>query len=169
MKTIGFRIESSGINWTVMTGTAKDPELVEHDYIAAPKIGTEASNLSYFRQRVLAVVQRLGPTVAMIRYPETFRPKSGSATGANARLRIEGVVLEAMASVNVTVYTGALSPIAAMIGSKKPKEYLERDNLRGVPYPRKDIPCRESFLAAVAALGKGAKDGSGRPDEVPED
>lgn len=168
MRAIGFRVEAAGINWAVVSGDPKRPEPVEHDLIRAPKTGTEATNLSYFRERVLALVKRLQPTVAMIRYPEPSRQKASSATSADARLRIEGVVLEALSSANVTVYTGALSPIASMIGSKKPREYLSRDDIRGVQYPLKAIECRESFLAAVAALSKGNADGRAGSDEVPQ-
>jgi len=72
MKTIGFRAEKDGINWAVVEGTSSHPVLVANDYIKGPSINSEAASLSYFRERVLAVVRLHAPSVAFVGIQRRF-------------------------------------------------------------------------------------------------
>jgi hypothetical protein len=153
MKAIGFRAEKDGINWAVVEGTKKGPVLTEHDYIKAPNINSEAASLSYFRERLLAVIQQYQPGVAFVRYPEPFRQKS-KITSVDARLRVEGVILEVLYTSGIEVLTGAKVSMGSKLKSNDPTAYLKATELRGLVFPNRDANSREAIMAAVSALGE---------------
>ena len=121
MKAIGFRAEKDAINWAVVEGKKESPVLVADGRIAAPQIGDEADSLSYFRQRVLAIIQLHRPAIAMVRYPETFGRRNRAIASMDSRLRVEGVILESVRSTATPVISGALKTISSRIGSDEPK------------------------------------------------
>jgi len=164
MKSVGFRAECEGINWAIVQGSTAQPVLIAYDYIPAPKVNAEPARLAYFRERVLAVVRLHEPASAFVRFPEAYGRGNKNITSNDARLRVEGVILEALNASGVRVLTGALRPIAARLGSDEPKAYLSRDDLRGLAFPRKAPNSREAILAAVAALEcHNADDANGCP------
>jgi Holliday junction resolvasome RuvABC endonuclease subunit len=153
MRAIGFRAEAATIHWAVVEGTSDEPVLVEHGNIAAAAaLGDESRCLSHLRDRVLETIESFGPDVAAVRYPEVVR-KSNSVSG-DARIRVEGVILEACASQNLKTFTGMSKSMSARLGTKTVKGYLTSDNVRGLQWPMKKQNCRESIMVAISALEK---------------
>ena len=73
--------------------------------------------------------------------------------GANARLRIEGVVVESLHSRGVSVETGALQAVASRVGSKSAKSakaYLEQGDFRGLDLSKHPSERQEAILVAVS-------------------
>lgn len=153
MRAIGFRAEASKIHWAVVEGTRKHPVLVEHGKIAAAaSLGDESRCLAHLRDRVLETIESYAPDAAAVRYPEVVR-KSNSKSG-DARIRVEGVILEACASQNIKAYGGMSSAMSTRFGTTTVKGYLKSDDLRGLVWPKKDSNSREAIMAAASALEK---------------
>jgi hypothetical protein len=151
MPSIGFRVEPTCFHWAVVDAGKEQPVLVGDDRAAAPKDYTEAQALSWYRARVLALLNQFKPERAAIRYAETM-PGRGNPTAAHKRFRIEGVILEAVHSKGIDAETGALNTISSRMGSKRAKNYLERDNVRGLDFGTRPQNRREAILVAVSVL-----------------
>jgi Holliday junction resolvasome RuvABC endonuclease subunit len=148
MRSIGFRAEPDAINWAIVEGDKDAPELVDHGKIIAPKsFKDEATRLSHLRGQVMDRIAALKPDCVAVRYPESFRKSN-----CDARIRVEGVILEACAASNVPVSSGAMRSISSRMGSKAAKAYLKADDVRGLEFPKKNPNCREAILVAVSAL-----------------
>jgi hypothetical protein len=148
---IGFRAESAEFNWGVVTRRDGKLTLIAADTQAIPKGYEEAHGLVWCRKRLYQIIEQYAPVIGGIRYPEAIAKKK-HVTGSNARLRIEGVILEALASKGVTVITGTLKEIGSEMGSDSPKAYLGRSEVRGMDWSGHTLYRREAIIVAVAAL-----------------
>jgi hypothetical protein len=154
-RAIGFRVEPSLINWAIVEGTPEAPILaVPVAKLSAPATYGEPEALTFYRERVLLLIKEHRPTIAAIRYAETFGRNSVREVDYK-RCRIEGVIEEAANSEGLIVVTGALASISKNLGTKAAKHYLEGNDLRGLDwskYPAKNA--REAILVAASALGR---------------
>jgi len=107
----------------------------------------------WYRERVLQLIDQFSPEASAVRYAESFNPYKEGNSG-RLRCRIEGVVLEALASKAIPVVTGSLATISAKLGSGA-KKYLDRKDYRGLDWSKLKKNRREAVLAAVANLPKG--------------
>lgn len=145
-------MEPQAVHWGVVEGKKCDPILITHDRMSAPKIYNEAEALTWYRERVLLLLTEYQPTSAAIRYPEPTA-RGGGRDSSRIRVRIEGVVLEAINSQGLKkVVTGSLKTISANIGSKAGKKYLSSEDLRGLDWSELHQYRKEAILAATAAL-----------------
>jgi Holliday junction resolvasome RuvABC endonuclease subunit len=152
---VGFRVEPELIHWAAVDGAVGSPTLVAVDEIRAPHHYTEAQALSHYRDRVLHVLSHYAPTIVAVRYPEPYPPRSATES-TRRRSRIEGVILEAASGRSIEVITGTLVTIAKNLGTgsaKQAKQYLEREDLRGLDWAKYQPYTREAILAAASALG----------------
>ncbi len=116
MRAIGFRAEPAAVNWAVVEGSKDAPILLACEREVPPKTFDEVASLSWFRGRVQYIVQTYSPSIAAVRYPESFQPHV-KALPLGQRCRIEGVLIEAVhASGLNTVLTGPLATIAKNLG-----------------------------------------------------
>jgi hypothetical protein len=153
MKSLGFRAGAHEINWAVVEHLDNgQPAVVAEATWKAPKTYNEAQSLSWYREKVLSLVDQHKPDSAGIRYPEPYGPK-GKIIPANARARIEGVILQSLNSQRVCVATGALAAIGSRLQTKTPKAYLEREQFRGLDLSKRPKERQEAILVAVSALG----------------
>jgi len=150
-RSLGFRAEAKQIHWAVVDGTRDAPILQAHDKAAAPVQASEATALSWYRERARLIAETYTPDAVGIRSAEPIARGSGKE-GARRRLRIEGVLLEAMDSCGLQVTTGALATISARLGTKRAKKYIESGNYRGLDLSAFSGPAREAVLVAVSAL-----------------
>lgn len=154
MRTIGFRAEKDRIRWAVVSD-GRPPVVEEHGVIAAPATyDGDDKRLAYLRERVREAVGRHQVGAAGIKYPEVYGRGSGNTSSMDARLRIEGVIVEAVASTNTPIFTGGFQSVGRQMKSKKPKDYIapQSDDVRGVVFKMKDEKHRDAVLVAVAAL-----------------
>ena len=157
MKAIGVRVEPSAANWAVVEGSKQHPILIGYGTEKPPKTFDEAASLKWFREKIQQIVQAYSPTVAAVRYVETFQPHKVQVVPLGQRCRIEGVSIEALRSSGVTtILTGPLATIAKNLGSKSPKDYLGSDDLRGLDWSKHKTYQREAILAAASALPEEA-------------
>ena len=149
-RVLGIRVEPSSINWAIVEGTRELPILVAADDANAPAQWDEANALSWYRERVLHIIEQYNPAIVAVRYQE---PKGRAAGNAGRkRARIEGIVLEASNSRAIPVKTGALVTISANLKTKSAKIYLSRDDLRGLDWSKQNPLRREAILVAVSVL-----------------
>ena len=152
-RTIGLRAEPRVLHWAVVEGTQDQPVLIAHDKAETPAAYEEAAALSWFRRRVFHLIDTYVPMAAGIRFPEPSA-RGGNKDSAKQRSRVEGVLLEAVHSRGLTIVTGALTTIAAKLGTRKAKKYIDDAELRGIDLSRLPPPRREAVLVGVAALGE---------------
>lgn len=87
-----------------------------------------------------------------MRFPELFGRRGGATASLDARIRVEGVILEALATAGIPVWAGAMKTISSHMGSAKAKEYLDRDEVRELAWPTKNPNGKEALLVAISAL-----------------
>jgi hypothetical protein len=149
-RVLGFRAEAKQIYWAVVEGTRNAPILVARDRAAAPVNLDEAPSLSWYCNRVKLLVETYKPAVAAIRAAESVA-RGSNRYGARRRLRIEGVLLQAMDSCGLKVMMGALAMISGKLGSQA-KKYISSGEFRGLDLSKIPGPAREAVLVAVASL-----------------
>jgi hypothetical protein len=154
---LGIRAEPRAVHWAVVEGTQRAPIVKGHDRAAAPASYEEPAALSWFRERVLHLIDRFHPTAVGVRFPEAIGI-GGARNSARERSRVEGVVLEAAHARGLRVLTGSLATIAAKLGTKKAKKYVESNEFRGVDLTALPAPRREAVLIAIAQLPRDAID-----------
>jgi len=164
MRAIGVRVEKDKVHWSVVEGTPEQPVLVADDKFSAPKTYDVSAQLAWYRKRVRTLIEEYAVDHVAVRYAETFlrhKLKPNVLASMYARARIEGVVVEAAASLNVPVLTGTLGTISAGLGSRRAKSYLESGEIRGIDLNGKPTNRREAILTAAAALAgeEETKDG----------
>jgi hypothetical protein len=153
MCVLGIRAEADGFQWAVLGGTASTPSLRAYGSETAPNSYDEGERLVWIRRKCMQALETHKPTRVAIRYPE------GNARGANkasakARCRVEGVILEAAASKNVSVVTGALNTFGKHSGSESPKADLDRHDLHGIDWSEHNRNLREAILVGTSLLPK---------------
>lgn len=151
---LGVRAEPRTLHWAIVEGTQDAPILTANDKAEAPAAYDEPSALSWFRARVLYLIDTYRAAGVGVRYPEPSG-RGGNRDSARQRSRVEGVVLEAAHSRGLPVLTGALTTIAAKLGTKKAKKYVDDAELRGLDLSSLPPPRREAVLVAVAQLPEG--------------
>ncbi len=154
MRSIGFRAEKDAIHWAVVEPkTDALLKLIGSGVVNAAATEDTAQSLRHFREQIRLLIDKYKPGLALVRMPETFGRKSRNVASIDSRLRVEGVVIEAAASANVTVKPTLLQGIASLLKSKQAKAYLDGENLRGIEWPNRNKNCREAILAAAAGAG----------------
>ena len=151
-RSLGIRVEPTGLNWAIVEGDQGSPILVASGDATAPSTYDEAQSLSWYRGRILHILELQKPTIVGVRYPEPTG-RSGGTDAMRRRVRIEGVALEACDSVGLPVCTGALVTISANLKTKSAKVLLENDDLRGLDWAKRNPHIREAILVAVSILG----------------
>jgi hypothetical protein len=151
-RVLGVRAEPAGFHWAVVSDTQESAILEACGIEIAPHAYNEGESLVWIHQKAAYIIDTYKPTRVALRYPE------GNARGANkspakSRCRVEGVILEAAASKNLDIVTGALNTFAKHSGIKSPKEDLTKDNLRGLDWSQyRDKNQREAILVGVSLL-----------------
>lgn len=151
-RAAGFRAEANQFWWAIVQGTNGAAVLVEQGKAAAPAGSDEPSGLSALRDRALLLIKTHTPTRAAVRTAEPIAKVNGD--GARRRLRVEGVLLQALHSCGVEVLACGLATVGARlaIGTAKAKTYLEGTEVRGIDISKLPTAAREAILVAVAAL-----------------
>jgi hypothetical protein len=153
MKAIGFRAEPKQVHFVVIERSGDTGIVKARGKLLAPASFSEAQQLDWYRGKVRTVLDEHKPEKVAVRYPEPSA-RQGKVTSAQRRLRIEGVILEAAFSKGKEIVTGPWATWSSLLHTKSAKEYLSRDNVRGIDQTGvKDDYEREAFLAALASIG----------------
>jgi len=152
-RIMGIRAEASCFHWAIVEGSQEVPVLVESDCTSSPIDSSEPESLAFLRERFLLLLTQFDPVAVAVRYSERT-PGSGNKDGVKRRLRLEGVIVEAVQGMRRQIETGPLKTIASNLESKSAKKYLEEKEFRGVDWSKLKTPRREAILAAVSLLKK---------------
>lgn len=152
MKAIGFRAEPTALHWAVVEGPDQPLRLLGNGKLTAPKTYTEAESLGWYRNEVRTLIDEFHPQKAAIRYPEPSA-RQGKPTRTHIRVRMEGVVLEAIQSKSLPVLTGALTTMRAELETDSAKAYVDTGQFRGLDCSSLTENTREAVVVAAAALG----------------
>lgn len=154
MAALGFRAEKDAVNWAVVDRQGDTYRIIEDGRLTAPKSYEEADGLAWYRERIQTLVQQHSATTAAIRYAETYLGPMRKTVLASLfkRARVEGVLMEALASKGVPVGTGALQQIASRLGTKSAKRYVVGGEFRGLDLSDKNDNLREAIIAAASML-----------------
>lgn len=150
-KAIGFRVEPTAVHWALINNDSEQLILEEHATIKAPKGDDEGSILTWFRGRILNLVEQHAPNAVGIKYMEQVA-KGGGGDSGRARARLEGVILQALHERGLRVFTGAYKAVSGQLGSRSAKTYLKADDVRGLDWSGVPDKRREAILVAMAAL-----------------
>lgn len=157
---VGFRAEKDRVRYAFVTGSCEKPVLLEHDVIAAPKTYSPSECLGWYRTSIRDLLTRVPASIGALRLSETFlsrKPNAKALDSMFARARIEGVILEALASKDIPIKGEKMQQISSAFGSKSAKHYLGEEELRGLDWSGvKNDRDREAIMVAASMLGDGA-------------
>lgn len=149
---MGFRAESESYNWAAVSRTDGKLLLVASGTQDRSQVYDESQGLAFFRKRLHQMIDQYAPAIGGVRYPEHSARKPKHPLGANARVRIEGVILESLASKGVQAIAGDLNTISSEMGSSSAKAYITGSDVRGINLKGVPKERREAIIVAVAAL-----------------
>src|SRR5262245_43846807 len=149
---LGVRAEAQGFCWAVVEGSQHAPRVRGNERVEAPRSYSEAEALVWCRARLLQIIQDHTPTHVAMRYQEPTARRHDSAS--RQRCRVEGVLLEAAASRQLAIATGALATIAKGLGTNTTgaKAYLSAEEFRGVDLKKVPAPRREAIVVCISVL-----------------
>ncbi|HEX3147137.1 MAG TPA: hypothetical protein VHR66_03590 [Gemmataceae bacterium] len=150
MKAIGFRADPNALYWAVVSDGPL--QRVASGKLPAPAKYEEPAALSWYRTEVRNLIDEFSPDCAGVRYPEPSA-RVRYVVSAHARVRIEGVVLEAIDSKALPVLVGANATISSKLESKSAKAYLDTSSFRGIDWTALSDEIRQAVLVAAAAIG----------------
>lgn len=154
MRAIGFRVDSAtAVHYAVVDGPAENPMLADDGKLVLAPDGAGA--LKLLRTQLLSLLSAQQPAIAAIRFAD--RPKGrANPLAMLPRARVEGVVMEAVATFGITVFSGPAATIKSGMKTKSPlSRYTESDDVRGIDLSKKRNKfLREAVVAAISALGR---------------
>lgn len=158
MRGIGLRAEKDRVHYAIVEGASASPVLIARDKIAAPLTFDLPEQLTWYRKRVVTLIEEFDCDSVCIRVAETFlqrKPTQATLASMLSRSRIEGVLLEAAGTKKIHVMNGKLQQIAAKLGEKSAKNCIDSEDFRGISLLEiRNKNSKESVLAAVAAIGE---------------
>lgn len=153
MKAIGFRVEPKQVHWAVVEAGGATKRLLAVGKFPAPVSYSEAQSLDWYRTQVRTLIDEHSPDKIAVRYQEPSAGKANS-TSSHRRARIEGIILESAFSKGKEIITGPWATWSSLLKTKSAKQYLGRDEIRGIDQSAiADDYKQEAFLAALAAVG----------------
>ena len=150
---LGFRATDKEVFWAVVEGTVQQPILRATDKLVFPVSFDFYDSLPWCRERVRQLVDAYTPSVAAVRKPEGQARIEDESS--RSRLRVEGVLLEALRSKNVPVELCMLANIAKLMSlgnAKDAKEQLSRHDCRGLDWKGYGPNSKEAILVGACVL-----------------
>ena len=152
-RTLGFRVEPKQVHWAAMGGTPAAPIIIDVATLTAPIGWDEGKCLSWYRDQATRLFASYPVKTVAVRDAEAFRPRGGGQTQSlQTRCRIEGVIIEAANHSGLFVTSGRLDTISANLDTKKAKQYLTEEELRGADWSKYSALQREAILVAASVL-----------------
>lgn len=155
MFTIGIRVETTQVNYVIIEGSVNNPKIKEKNKLKSPISYELHDSLVWYRKQIIAICEEFQIQACGIRTAEPFSRTKGAASkdGTTKRCNIEGVIIEAVASIGRKVFVGPNSTISSLINSKSAKKYLNAEDFRGIDnWTSLSDYIKEAALAGVAAL-----------------
>lgn len=155
MRTIGFRAEKLELRWVVIEGDSPPLTVVDEGDIKLGESRPIADELVLLRTAVLNVLKTYKPSKGAVRICGR-PPGMGNIQSLFTRARIEGVVLEAAASIGMPI-KASLEPTvkAGMKAGKSLSEYASQDEVRGIDMTargRKNSIFKDAVFAAISVM-----------------
>ena len=155
MVAIGFRANTSEINYVIIDGSVDNPQLLDKGKLRKPKAFELPDALSWYRKNLLELFTQYSVERCGIKTAEPFSRSMGAAAyqGSIIRANVEGVIMESAQSSGLRVIAGPFSVISSNIDSKKPKKYIGADEFRAIKeWEKLNQQYQEAVLAGVASL-----------------
>jgi hypothetical protein len=159
MRAIGFCATPSEIRFAILEGSVDSPVIVDKSKLIPPKIykDNEAARLSWYRQRIIALIDDSQVNSSGIRFPES-NARGLNKANSMRRLRTEGVIMEALHSKGVPIIAqGAQSHIKGLLGvNHSLDKYASEDiSFRGITLNEIPKYYHDCIFACAASLGGG--------------
>jgi hypothetical protein len=150
---LGVRVGTNAIFWAVVSGTREVPVVVAQKKLPPPKSFSEPAVFAWYHSKILGLIEAYKPTVVSVRYPEHNARGSARKEGIRYRFRVEGIVVAAAASQNLTVETPTIVTMTSQLGSRA-KEYLDEnaEDMRGIDLSELAKEPKEAIVTAVCYL-----------------
>ncbi|WP_044748909.1 hypothetical protein [Bacillus alveayuensis] len=155
MRSIGIRVSSKEIFYSIFEGTKEQCTLITHEKINEPAAYTFPQILTYYRRHLESIFKEYDINSCGIKLAEPISGRMGQAAkdGAKKRLQIEAIIIETVNSNGLDLIYGPFSTFAALLGIKKSSEYLDASEFYGLPnWKKTNKYFKESSLAGVGVL-----------------
>jgi hypothetical protein len=153
MRVMGLRAEKDCFRWIVLEGTSDVPVKVDMDRVRAPAAYGEAESLAFFRSRLLSLIEDLKPEKVVLKKAETFGRGKANVASTDARIRVEGVLLESAHASGVSSEAMQWRKITSGMDTDSAKDYAkQRGEVRGITLDTRSGEAYEALLVAIAAL-----------------
>ena len=150
MKAIGFRAFPQGFHWAAVSGSRAEPILEDAQTVEAPLAFGDCEALKFLEDECRRILADNAPHSAALREAE-FSGKGAVAAGRK-RCRVEGVIAASCGRIGVEAKLSTLATISSNLSTPKAKEFLEREDLRGLDWRDYKKDQREAILVSVSVL-----------------
>ncbi len=155
---IGFRVEPTKITYSIVKNdSSSNYEIIRTDKINVTKSQFITDQLTLLRSQVISVIKDYGMNYVGIKTME-----SNSQTVNILRCYIEGVVIEALASLCIDkLFVGNIVQLEPLLEMKRKeiKSCIDGASYYGIDSTIKNKVTRESILAAIGSLKMISNDG----------
>lgn len=157
MVSIGLRVGTSEINYTVFEGTFNRPKLVVNEKLRQPASYSVPEALSYYRNQMMSIIKEYKIVACGIRVAEPLSRFKGSSEGSIKRANIEGVMMETFASLGIELRIGTNATFAPLFDVKSIKDLIDSDEFKGIKqWVKLNKDFKEASIAGIASLKREA-------------
>jgi hypothetical protein len=152
MRSIGIRVSSTEIFYSIFEKTTDGITLITHEKINEPAAYTFPQTLTYYRNHLESIIKEYNVSKCGIKIAEPMAGRMGQAAteGAKKRIQIEGVVIEQTNSIGLELIYGPFSTFAPLLKIKKASDYTNVSEFFGLPnWTKTNKNFKESSLAGV--------------------
>lgn len=154
MRSIGIRVSTSEIYYSIFEVTADGIKLISHEKINEPAAYTFPQVLTYYRKHLESIVKEYKVSKCGIKIAEPMAGRMGQAAteGSKKRLQIEGVMIETANSIGMELIYGPFATFAPLLRIKKLIDFTD-SNIFEIPnWTKTNKNFKESSLAGVGVL-----------------
>jgi hypothetical protein len=155
MRSIGIRVSTSEIFYSIFEIAADGIKLITHEKINEPAAYTFPQTLTYYRKHLESIVKEYNVSKCGIKIAEPMAGRMGQAAteGSKKRLQIEGVMIETINSIGLELIYGPFATFAPLVKIKKSSDFLNVTDFFGIPnWTKTNKNFKESTLAGVGVL-----------------
>lgn len=148
---IGIRSTASEIFFVVVTGTTDLPSITAKNKLVHPVSYELPDALAWYREQIILVCREFEVSACGIRTTEPLAMSKGASF--TRRCNIEGVAMEAVASIGLKVCSGPIATISSLMGLKNARRCLDEGEFKGLPeWSKLSKNYKEAALASLAGL-----------------
>ncbi|WP_026584009.1 hypothetical protein [Bacillus sp. J33] len=153
MSSIGLRVTTSEIYYSIYSGSIENCSFVSMGKINEPAAYSFPQTLSYYKKFIEGLFDEYKIISCGIKVAEPLSGRNGMNDGVKKRLYIEGMLIETANNHGLDLIYGPFASFSHQIGIKKNDDYVKVSDFFNTPnWPKVNKAHKEACLAGVGGL-----------------